>query len=530
MPNVGGVDVKGPVEGRYGEVLTDEAIDFLAVLHREFNDRRSDLLARRVERQERFDAGELPSFLDETKDIRDGDWTIAPEPPALHKRWIEITGPTDAKMVINALNSGADVFMADFEDSNSPQWDNLVQGQVNLKDAVRRELRFSTDDKEYSLNEETATLLVRPRGWHLDEKHVEIDGDQMSGSLFDFGLYVFHNAGELIERGAGPYFYLPKLEHHLEARLWNDVFTFAEERLGIEQGTIKATVLVEVITAALQMDEILYELRDHSAGMNAGRWDYIFSAIKFFKTRDDTILPDRSQVTMTVPFMRAYTESLVHTCHKREAHAIGGMSAFIPSRKDPDINEGAFEKVREDKERESRDGFDGSWVAHPDLVEVAREPFEKVLGDRDDQVDNKRDDVSVTEDEILSIGVPDGEITEEGLRQNVNVGIQYISSWLMGNGAAAIFNLMEDAATAEISRSQVWQWIHHRQATSDGREITEGFVRTVIEEELEKIKDSIGEEAFSKAPAKEAQAIFEEVALGDEFVAFLTLPAYDYLD
>ncbi len=530
MADARGVDVRGPVEGRQKEVLSEEALAFVASLHRNFDHRRRELLQARAERQRAFDAGELPDFSPDTEGIRSGDWQIAPEPEPLQRRWVEITGPTDAKMMINALNSGADCFMADFEDSNSPMWANMVQGQVNLYDAVRRKLEFSQGGKDYRLNPELATLLVRPRGWHLDEKHVLVDGEKVAGALFDFGIYLFHNAKESLDRGAGPYFYLPKLEHHLEARLWDDVFSFSEEELGLEHGTIKATVLLEVILSSFQMDEILYELRDHSSGLNAGRWDYIFSAIKKFRSRPEFVLPDRKQVTMTVPFMRAYTELLVRTCHKRGAHAIGGMSAFIPSRKNPEINEKAFDEVRRDKERESGDGFDGTWVAHPDLVDIAREPFAKVLGDRDHQVDNKREDVSVGAAELLDIRVPDGRITEAGLRNNVSVGLQYLSSWLSGNGAAAIFNLMEDAATAEIARSQVWQWVHNAARLDDGTTITRELVQQVIEEELDNIREMVGEEAYAKAPAKEAQAIFEEVALADDFVEFLTLPAYNYLD
>jgi malate synthase len=531
-----GVEIPVPVEGRAAEVLTDGALAFLSGLHREFEETRAELLRRRAERQERISAGEMPDFLEETRKIREDDgWKVAPPPPDLMDRRVEITGPTDRKMMINALNSGASVFMADLEDANAPTWENMTVGQANLIDAVERTLEFTSEDgKPYRLAEETATLVVRPRGWHLPEKHLLVDGKPISGSLFDFGLYFFHNAPRLLESAdapaQGPYFYLPKMESHLEARLWNDVFVHAQDTLGIPPGTIRATVLVETVLAAFEMEEILFELRDHSAGLNAGRWDYIFSLIKKFRDRRDLVLPDRAQVTMTVPFMRAYTELLVKTCHRREAHAIGGMAAFIPSRKDPTINETALARVREDKVRESGDGFDGTWVAHPDLVEVAREPFDDVLGDRPHQIDRKRDEVSVTASELLDIRVPDGTITDGGLRGNVNVGVQYLSAWLRGNGAAAINNLMEDTATAEIARSQVWQWIRHEASLDDGRPIDRELVQGILEEELEKIRESVGAEAFEQARAKEARALFEEVALAEDFVEFLTLPGYDYLD
>jgi malate synthase len=524
------------VEGRATEVLTEDALDFLAGLHREFEGTRGELLRRRAERQELIRKGEMPDFLEETRRIREDDsWRVAPSPPDLTDRRVEITGPTDRKMIINALNSGASVFMADFEDANSPTWENMVGGQVNLTDAVVRKIEFASEEgKEYRLADEIATLVVRPRGWHLPEKHVLIDGKPISGSLFDFGLYVFHNARRLLESeeaaAGGPYFYLPKLESHLEARLWNDVFLHAQDLLGISRGTIRATVLIETILAAFEMEEILYELKEHSAGLNAGRWDYIFSVIKKFRDREDFVLPDRSRVTMTVPFMRAYTQLLVKTCHRREAHAIGGMAAFIPSRKDPSINETALAKVREDKVRESGDGFDGTWVAHPDLVDVAREPFDDVLGDRPHQVDRKREEVETTAAELLDVRVPDGAITEEGLRGNVNVAVQYLSSWLRGNGAAAILNLMEDTATAEIARSQIWQWVRHEAGLDDGRHIDRKLVQEILEDELEKIRESVGAEAFEQARAKEARALFEDVALAEEFVEFLTLSGYEYLD
>jgi malate synthase len=421
--------------------------------------------------------------------------------------------------------------MADLEDSNSPTWHNVIQGQINLTDAIERTIELETEDKTYKLNEETATLLVRPRGWHLPEKHLTIGGEHPAGALVDFGLYFFRNAQRLLERGSGPYFYLPKMESHLEARLWNDVFTFAQEQVGIPHGTIKATVLIETIPAAFEMDEILWELRDHSAGLNAGRWDYIFSMIKCFRERPEFVLPDRNKVTMTVPFMRSYTELLVKTCHRRGAHAMGGMAAFIPSRKQPEINEKAIEGVRADKEREAGAGFDGTWVAHPDLVEVATEEFDKVLGERPNQVDRRRDDVEVSAKELLDAASAGDDCTDEGLRNDVNVGIQYISSWLRGNGAAAIFNLMEDAATAEISRSQVWQWVRHEITLDTGEKVTPELVRKYEEEELEKIREQVGDEFFfSEGRPDESRELFEAVALSDEFVDFLTLPAYERLD
>ncbi len=524
-----GVEIRGPMLDRFQEVLTPEALEFVATLQRTFNPRREELLKKRAERQERFDAGERPDFLPETKDIRNGDWTVAPVTNKdLQRRWVEITGPTDRKMVINALNSGANVFMADFEDANTPTWENMVEGQVNLVDAIERQIELDAGaGKIYRLNEQTATLLVRPRGWHLPEKHLVVDGQPATGAFMDFGLYFFHNARRLMAKGSGPYFYLPKLESHLEARLWNDVFNFAQDRLGIPRGTIKATVLLEVFTSAFEMDEILYELREHSAGLNAGRWDYIFSAIKKFRTRGDMVLPDRVQVSMTVPFMRAYTELLVKTCHKRGAFAMGGMAAFIPSRRDPKINEVAIPKVREDKIRESRDGFDGTWVAHPDLVPVAVEVFKEFFGDKDNQVERQRPEVHVDARQLLDLKVPGGEITENGLRNNVSVGIQYIESWLRGTGAAAIFNLMEDAATAEISRSQVWQWVKNAAKLSDGRTITKELVLGIEDEELEKIKQTWGAEPFANGRFDDARRIFNKVALSEQFVEFLTLPAYN---
>ncbi len=489
-------------------MLTPDATAFLTELERRFGRRRRELLAARHERAGRLRNGELPDFLSETKEVRDGDWRIAPEPPELQDRRVEITGPVDRKMVINALNSGAKMFMADFEDSNSPTWANCIEGQVNLTDALARTISLDTGEKQYSLNDETATLLVRPRGWHLEERHFQVDGAPISASLFDFGLYFFRNHA----RG-GTWFYLPKLESHLEARLWNDVFVWAQDELGVPQGTIKATVLIETILAAFEMDEILYELREHSAGLNAGRWDYIFSVIKKLGHRPEFVLPDRADVTMAVPFMRAYTDLLVKTCHRRGAHAMGGMAAFIPSRRDADVNERALAKVREDKDREAAQGFDGTWVAHPDLVPVAMEIFDRALGDRPNQVDRQRDDVSSTAADLLDIASTPGEITPEGLHNNVSVGIQYLAAWLQGSGAVAIFNLMEDAATSEISRSQVWQWLRHGQVARED-------VERAIEEEVGKLGEGYDE----------ARALFEQVALGDDFVEFLTLPAYEHID
>jgi malate synthase len=520
------IEVLGPVEGRSAEVLTPAALDFVAELQRRFNPRRLELLAARRERQARFDAGEKPDFLAETRSIREGDWRVAPVPADLQDRRVEITGPTNRRMVINALNSGARVFMADFEDANTPTWENLIDGQVNLIDAVERTISFDgPDGRAYRLNEETATLLVRPRGWHLPEKHLRLDGEAVSGSLFDFGLYVFHNGRRALDRGSGAYFYLPKMESHLEARLWDEAFSFAEERLGLPHGSIKATVLIETILGAFEIDEILYELRDHSAGCNAGRWDYIFSLIKKFHGDPAALTPDRAQVTMTVPFMRAYTELLVQTCHKHGAHAIGGMAAFIPNRRDPAVTENALARVRDDKRREANDGFDGTWVAHPDLVAVALEEFDAVLGERPNQVSRQRDDVSVAAADLVRFGVPGGRVTETGLRSNVSVGLQYIEAWLRGTGAVALFNLMEDAATAEISRSQVWQWLHHGVQLEDGRPVTRELVRQIEDEELAKLPVAEAGRRF-----EEARAIFEAVALSDDFVEFLTLPAYDYID
>ena len=493
-------------------VLTPDSVDFLTRLQRRFGPLRAELLAARAERAQRLREGELPDFLAGTKEIREGDWRVAPVPAELQDRRVEITGPVDRKMVINALNSGAKMFMADFEDSNSPTWQNCIEGQVNLTDALERTIALEQGEKSYRLSDQVATLLVRPRGWHLEERHFQVEGAPISASLFDFGLYFFRN-----HLRGGHFFYLPKLESHLEARLWNDVFVWAQDDLDVPQGTIKATVLIETILAAFEMDEILYELREHSAGLNAGRWDYIFSVIKKLGHRPEFILPDRAAVTMAVPFMQAYSELLVKTCHRRGAHAIGGMAAFIPSRRDAAVNEIALAKVREDKEREAGQGFDGTWVAHPDLVPVALAIFDEVLGERPNQVERQREDVTASAAALLDVAATPGEITEEGLRNNVSVGIQYLAAWLQGSGAVAIFNLMEDAATSEISRSQVWQWLAH------GR-VERADVERVIGEEVAKLGEGYGE----------ARALFEQVALpqdaADDFVEFLTLPAYERLD
>ena len=525
------VELKGAAEGRAAEVLTREALEFVADLQREFGGRRMELLRSRDERQARIDAGESPEFLSETRSVRESEWKVAAPAKDLQDRRVEITGPTDRKMLINALNSGARVFMADFEDANTPTWSNLVEGQVNLIDAIERTLDFtSPDGKEYRLNPKVATLVVRPRGWHLDERHVEVGGKPISGSLFDFGLYFFHNAKRLLDKGSGPYFYLPKLESHLEARLWNDVFNFAQDAVGVRRGTIRATVLIETILAAFEMEEILYELRDHSSGLNAGRWDYIFSIIKKFRNRADFVLPDRAQVTMTVPFMRAYTELLVKTCHRRGAHAMGGMAAFIPSRRDAEVNRVALAKVKEDKDREALAGFDGTWVAHPDLVTTATEAFDRVLGDRPNQLERQRPEVEVTSSQLIDVHVPGGSITENGVRLNVSVGVQYIESWMRGVGAAAINNLMEDVATAEISRSQVWQWIKHSSRLSEGPSVTADLVREIADDELTKIRERLGEDLWAKGRFAEAREVFEEVALSESFPAFLTLVAQRHID
>ncbi len=525
-----GVEFAGPISEEYAEILTPEAVGFVTKLNRKFSATREELLQKRAIRQREIDGGKLPDFLPETEHIRNSDWTVAPVPKDLEDRRVEITGPSgDRKMVINAFNSGAKAFMADFEDANSPTWENSIQGQINLRDAIRRTIEYiSPEGKKYALKERIATLLVRPRGWHLEEKHMLVDGKPVSGSLFDFGLFFFHNAKTLIEKGSGPYFYLPKLESHLEARLWNDVFVFAQEELGIPQGTIKATVLIETILATFEMNEILYELREHSAGLNCGRWDYIFSYIKKLRNQPDVILPDRALVTMTVPFMRAYTQLTIQTCHRRNIHAIGGMAAQIPVRNNPEANEIAMNKVRADKEREAKDGHDGTWVAHPGLVSVAMEMFDQHMP-TPNQIHRKREDVQVTAQDLLA--VPEGAITEEGLRTNVSVGIQYIEAWLRGSGAVPIFNLMEDAATAEISRAQVWQWIRHPKGVlQDGRKVTFELVEQVIQEELAKIKESIGQAAYDAGKFPLATQLFTSLIQEEEFTEFLTLPGYKYFD
>ena len=521
---VEGITVTGPIAPEHESILTPEALQLVRDLHRRFDPTRRELLSRRAERQVLFLEGSNPSFLDETRSVREGDWQVADAPADLDDRRVEITGPCDRKMMINALNSGARVFMADLEDSLSPTWDNVLGSQVNLADAVRRNLSFqSPDGRSYELGEELATLLVRPRGWHLTEKNVRLGDEPISASLFDFGLYFFHNAQELCDRGSGPYFYLPKLESHLEARLWNDVFVAAQEALGIPKGTIRATVLIETILASFEMEEILYELREHAAGLNAGRWDYIFSAIKKFRSRPQALLPDRTQVTMTVPFMRAYTELLVKTCHRRGAHAIGGMSAFIPSRRDPEVNERAIQKVREDKEREAGDGFDGTWVAHPDLVPVAREAFDEALGDRPHQKSRTRDDVAVSAEDLASVGVPGGTVSREGVANNVSVALQYLSHWLGGTGAVGIFNLMEDAATAEISRAQLWQWIHLGvPLVGEAVSMSPDLYREIRDQERGKLTQL--------ARLDEAVDLLDRLVLDDSFVDFLTLLAYPMLD
>ncbi|MDF5754085.1 malate synthase A [Spongiactinospora sp. TRM90649] len=523
-----GVEITGPLLDRFDEILTPEALAFTAALQREFGARRAELLEARQVRQAELSAGGTLDFLPETKHIRQDDaWRVAGPAPGLVDRRVEITGPVDRKMTINALNSGAKVWLADFEDANSPLWENCVAGQLNLRDALDRTIDFSIGEKSYALrpDEELATVVVRPRGWHLDEKHLLVDGDPVSASIFDFALYFFHCARRQLDKGRGPYFYLPKLESHLEARLWNDVFVRAQELQGIPRGTIRATVLIETYPAAFEMEEILYELREHSAGLNAGRWDYLFSVIKKFRTRGrEFLLPERNTVTMTAPFMRSYTELLVSVCHRRGAHAIGGMAAFIPSRRDPEVNKVALEKVRADKTRESGDGFDGSWVAHPDLVPICREVFDGVLGDRPNQVARLRDDVEVTAADLLAVSRTPGEITEAGLRANVDVALRYLAAWMGGNGAVAIHNLMEDAATAEICRSQIWQWIHNDIELSDTKTlVTRDLVERIIEEELARIKTEPG---YDEAGFALAAALFREVALDDDFVDFLTLPAY----
>ncbi|MBR7800254.1 malate synthase A [Undibacterium fentianense] len=518
-----GMQITGEITPEFAQILTPDALNLVLKLSRAFESRRQDLLELRRSRAARMDAGERPDFLAETAHIREGNWHIAPLPKALECRRVEITGPVERKMIINALNSGADSYMTDFEDSNTPNWHNQMAGQINLRDAVRRSIRLEQNGKTYQLNEKIATLVVRPRGWHLDEKHVLVDGKRISGGIFDFALFMFHNAKEQIARGAGPFFYLPKMESHLEARLWNEIFVMTQDELGLAQGTIKATVLIETIVAAFEMDEILYELREHSSGLNAGRWDYIFSCIKKFKNDADFCLADRAKVTMTAPFMRSYALLLLKTCHKRQAPAIGGMAALIPIKNDPEKNEIAMAGVRNDKARDATDGYDGGWVAHPGLVELAMTEFKKVLGDAPNQIGKQRPDVVVAAQDLLNFQ-PETPITEAGLRYNINVGIHYLGAWLAGNGCVPIHNLMEDAATAEISRSQVWQWIRSSKGVlEDGRKITVEMVRSMTQEELLKVRHSVGEgETYVRA----AQ-IFEEMSTSTEFAEFLTLPLYE---
>jgi malate synthase len=524
-----GITVLGEVPQRYAEILTPHALAFVAKLARKFEPRRRELMARRAARQARFDAGELPDFLPETRHLRESDWTIGPVPADLRDRRVEITGPTDRKMVINALNSGASVFMADFEDSNAPTWANMIEGQINLRDAVNRSITWiNPDGRLYRLNERTAALIVRPRGWHLLERHVLIDGDPVAGAIFDFGLFLFHNTKALLACGSGPYFYLPKMESHLEARLWNDIFVSAQLELGVPRGTIKATVLIETVVAAFEMDEILYEMREHCVGLNIGRWDYIFSCIKKFRSHEHFCLADRGRVTMTAPFLRAYALLLVKTCHRRNAYAIGGMAAQIPIRNDPAANRAALDKVRADKLREVTDGCDGTWVAHPGLVEIAKAVFDEHMPGAN-QLHRKRDDVSVGQRDLLDFQ-PTGPITEAGLRNNISVGIQYLGAWLAGNGCVPVNNLMEDAATAEIARSQVWQWIHNAKGLlDDGRKVTADLVKRLVGEELAKLRAALGEEGWRAGAYEDAAQLFEAISTRGEYVEFLTLPAYERL-
>ncbi len=518
-----GVEFLAPVNESYAKILTPEAVAFIVDLQRTFNDRRKALLDARHERQKRLDAGEKPNFLAETKAIRDAEWTVAPLPADLLDRRVEITGPVDRKMIINALNSGAKVFMADFEDSNTPLWNNLLDGQINLRDAIRRTISYSdpATKKQYNLNDKTAVLFVRARGWHLDEQHVRVDGEPMSGSIFDFGLYFFHNAKELLARGSGPYFYLPKLESHLEARLWNDIFIRAQEKLGVPQGSIKGTVLIETILASFEMDEILYELREHSAGLNCGRWDYIFSFIKKFSNDPHAVLPDRAQVTMATHFMRSYSKLAIKTCHRRNVHAMGGMSAYIPIKSDLEANDKAIAQVKADKEREASDGHDGTWVAHPGLVPVAMEIFDRLMP-QPNQISKQLPDYNVTADDLLQI--PAGQITDAGLKQNVAVGLGYVEAWMRGIGCVPLFNLMEDAATAEISRAQLWQWVHQKAKLSDGRTVDTPLVESIIADELKKQKVAV--DAVRYSAYEKAADLMRELVSAPQFIEFLTLPAY----
>lgn len=523
-----GVQISAKITPEFAQILTHEALSLVALLHRTFEPRRSELLARRAVRQTEFDSGKLPDFLPESKAIRDSEWKIATQPADLLDRRVEITGPTDRKMVINALNCGASTFMADFEDANCPTWFNMIDGQINLRDAVRRSISLEQNGKKYKLSDKSAVLIPRPRGWHLDEKHVTVDGKAVSGGIFDFALLFFHNAKELLARGSGPYFYLPKMESHLEARLWNDIFTLAQKELGVPHGSIRATVLIETVVAAFEMEEILWELKDHSAGLNIGRWDYIFSCIKKFRSNKNFCLADRAQVTMTAPFMRAYALLLVKTCHKRNAPAMGGMAAQIPIKNDPAANEAALEKVRQDKLREVTDGCDGTWVAHPALVPIAKEVFDKHMP-KPNQYDRQRPDVNYGASDLLDFK-PDAPITEAGLRNNISVGIQYLGAWLAGNGCVPVFNLMEDAATAEISRSQIWQWIRSEKGKlDDGRKVTADLFRRLLSEELPKVKTHLGEAAWNEGKYEEGARLFDQITTG-EYVEFLTLPAYAAID
>ena len=522
-----GMEITAEIKPGYEAILTREALELVAALHRTFEPRRQQLLQARVERTKRLDAGERPDFLAETKNVREGDWKIAPLPQDLQCRRVEITGPVERKMIINALNSGADSYMTDFEDSNAPSWDNQITGHINLKDAVRRTISLEQNGKSYTLNDKIATLIVRPRGWHLDEKHVTVDGKRVSGGIFDFALFMVHNAKEQVARGTAPYFYLPKMESHLEARLWNDVFNFSEDTLGIKRGSIKGTVLIETILATFEMDEILYELREHSSGLNCGRWDYIFSFIKKFANDPKAILPDRGRVTMTSHFMRSYSLLLIKTCHRREVHAMGGMSAYIPNKRDVALNQTAMDAVKADKEREASDGHDGTWVAHPGLVALAKEQFDKYMP-APNQIFRKLEGVQVTAADLIE--VPKAEITEAGVRQNIAVSIGYLESWLRGIGCVPLFNLMEDAATAEISRAQLWQWIHQHAKLNDGREITLDLCMKTIEEELAKMQQSVGDAQFRAGRYQEAASILRDLIKSPKFIEFLTLPAYDKLD
>jgi len=524
-----GVEILRELTPEFAEILTPQALDFIANLQRAFGSRRNELLQKRKELQFEIDEGKILDFLSETENIRRSEWTIAPIPDELQDRRVEITGPVERKMIINALNSDAKVFMADFEDSNTPTWNNIIQGQINLRDAVNRSISFTNPTgKHYSLNEKIAVLMVRPRGWHLVEKNVFIDGEAISGSLFDFGLFFFHNVKALFENGSGPYFYLPKLESHVEARLWNDIFIMAQNELGIPQSTIKATVLIETITAAFEMDEILYELREHSTGLNCGRWDYIFSCIKKFRNNRDFCLADRALITMTTHFMHSYSLLCIKTCHKRNAHAMGGMAAQIPIKSDEEANEIALEKVRSDKEREANDGHDGTWVAHPGLVQIALDAFDSVMP-QPNQIELKREDVKITADDLLKFE-PENPITVNGLRTNINIGIQYLGSWLAGSGCVPIFNLMEDAATAEISRSQIWQWINSPKGIlEDGRKVDVELFRKILGEELPNVRKIVGEEAYNSGTYEKAAKLFDEITTTKDFVEFLTLPAYNML-